>query len=200
VKLLRVLETNQVVPVGGKSKSIDVRIISASHQNLAERIQIGAFRADLFYRLVQAEFVLPPLRERNTDIILLAKHFIAEFGIEYHEPKSLTPNAEKKLINYSWQGNIRQLRNTVRMAFINATAEQINAEDIILQDSIAPSSNITIPPEGIDLDHQVIPSYYQAALKITNGNAAKAARLLGLEPHTFRARLRNCGKKNDASK
>lgn len=191
VKLLRVLETNQIMPVGGKAKTVDVRIISASHQNLPELLKSGRFREDLYYRLVQAQFTLPPLRERNTDVILLANHFLTEFGNEHHQLKHISPSAEKKLINYPWQGNIRQLKNTVRMAYINATEDLIIADDIILQDSNALCSNIAIPPEGIDLDNEVTPSYYQAALKLTNGNASKAARLLGLEPHTFRARLKS---------
>jgi len=202
VKLLRVLETGHITPVGGKEKKVDVRVISASNQNLNDLIKLGKFREDLFFRLVQAKIFIPPLRERQTDILLLANHFLSEFGAEHHQHKTLAPDTIKKLLNSIWKGNIRELRNTIINAYINSSDDIIKAEDIILQDSFSPCSEITIPPEGIDLDNEVIPSFYKSALKLTNGNKAKAAKLLGLEPHTFRARLKSTklGKDNNRQK
>lgn len=194
VKLLRVLETGSIQPVGGKAKKVDVRIITASNKDLKMLIREGVFREDLFYRIVQAEIALTPLRERGTDTILLARHFLKEFSDRNHHDKLFSLAAEKKLLNYRYPGNIRQLQNIVKLAYINSVTNVIDSTDIVFPDEPIGLPSIEIPPEGIDLDNVVVPAYYQAALKRAKGNASEAARLLGLKPHTFRARMRCIGK------
>jgi DNA-binding NtrC family response regulator len=189
-KLLRVLETQTIQPVGGKPKKIDVRLISASNKNLSEMIKEKTFREDLYYRIVQAELFIPPLRDRATDIILLANHFISEYSLQNHEQKHFSPAAEKKILNNRWTGNIRELKSVVRMSYINSLNDTVEAKDILIQETYSDKFNIEIPNEGIDLENIILPSIYQAALKKANGNATQAANLLGLEPHTFRARLK----------
>lgn len=193
VKLLRVLEQCEIQPVGGKNKKVNVRIITASNKDLRELVKQGNFREDLYYRIVQAELELSPLRQRGTDILLLARHFLHMFGLQNKQNKSFSKAAEQKLLCYAFPGNVRQLQNIVKLAYINSMSLQIEAEDILFQEYTAPACRIEIPPEGIDLDHEVIPAYYHAALKQAKNNASEAARLLGLKPHTFRARLKSSG-------
>ncbi|GAB1468242.1 hypothetical protein MASR2M64_09530 [Candidatus Cloacimonadota bacterium] len=198
VKLLRVLESGSIMPVGGKAKTVKVNIISASNKDLKTLVHKGEFREDLFYRLVQYEIDLIPLRERGTDIILLARHFLKAFAAQYRTDKHFSPAAEKKLLNYSFSGNVRQLQNLVKLAFINSMDTLIQADDLMLPIESETNCTIEIPAEGIDLDKIIIPAYYNAALKKAKGNAAEAARLLGLKPHTFRARIRNSNISNNA--
>ncbi len=189
-KLLRVLETQTIQPVGGKSKKIDVRLISASNRNLSEMIKEKTFREDLYYRIVQAELYIPPLRDRATDIILLANHFLSEYSQQNHEQKHFSSAAEKKILKHRWTGNIRELKSVVRLSYINSLNDTVEAKDILIQETHSDKFNIEIPIEGIDLENIILPSIYQSALKKANGNATQAAKLLGLEPHTFRARLK----------
>ncbi len=195
VKLLRVLETGKIQPVGGKPISVNVRVITASNRRLSELVKQNIFREDLYYRLAQAEVDLPSLRDRGTDIILLARHFLEEYSRINELWKTLDKEAEKALLRYNWTGNVRQLRNIIRLAYINSETEVIHLIDLSFPSDYQNESEVFIPSEGIDLDGKVIPAYYKAALKIANGNASRAARLLGLQPHTFRARLHK-GKNN----
>ena len=107
------------------------------------------------------------------------------------------PISEKKLLSYSFPGNVRQLQNLVKLAFINSVDAVIQAEDLVLPGETEKCCDIVIPAEGIDLDKVIIPAYYDAALKKAKGNAAEAARLLGLKPHTLRARLKSLSESND---
>lgn len=197
VKLLRVLESGSIMPVGGKAKTVKVNIISASNKDLMALVQTGEFREDLFYRLVQYEIELIPLRERGTDIILLARHFLKGLAAQYRMEKRFSPAAEKKLLGYSFPGNVRQVQNLVKLAFINSVDAVIQADDLVLPSDTDKCCDIVIPAEGIDLDNVIIPAYYDAAIKMAKGNAAEAARLLGLKPHTFRARIRKHDAGND---
>ncbi|MFB3845445.1 MAG: RNA repair transcriptional activator RtcR family protein [Candidatus Cloacimonadaceae bacterium] len=195
VKLLRVLDSGEITPVGGKVKKVNVRLLTASNKNLQNLVFEGKFRRDLYYRIVNYEIALPPLRTRGTDILLLASHFVELFNKQNNTNKTISPAAEKVLLNQPWQGNVRELRNTIQIACINCKGNVIKPEDIkcnSLTDN--PKINeISIPDDGIDLEKEILPLYYHAALNKANGNAAKAARLLKLEPHTFRARLRALG-------
>ena len=192
VKLLRVLENGEITPVGGKNKKVNVRLLTASNKDLQQLVFEGKFREDLFYRIVNYEIALPPLRTRGTDILLLANHFIANFNRQHQTAKTLSPSAEKTLLAQAWKGNVRELRNVMQIACINSHALQIQPEDIECKSGcFEPETTIIIPDTGIDLEKEILPLYYQAALKKANGNAAQAARLLRLAPHTFRARLRS---------
>ncbi len=127
VKLLRVLQEKTFTPVGSNREiPADVRIIAASHKPFEEMIKDGSFREDLFYRLNVLPVYLPPLRERKEDIPLLVNYYMNYFNnVHGLEIKGITPEAEKMMINYSWPGNIRELRNTIEHSFIIESGDYI---------------------------------------------------------------------------
>jgi len=190
VKLLRVLEEGAIQPVGGKTKQVNVRIVAASNKDLNQLVREGKFREDLFYRMVQAQIYLSPLRDRGSDILLLARCFLSDYSAKNRFDKRFNDKAEKKLLGYRYPGNVRQLQNIVKLAYIHCEAEVIEDRDIILPDASDNALIVDVPSDGLDLDNEVIPAYYKAALKLAKNNASEAARLLSLKPHTFRARLK----------
>ena len=131
-KLLRVLQEQELSRVGSNELiKLNVRIIVATHRNLADQIKKGKFREDLYYRLLGLSIKLPPLRERGNDIILIAKHFIDQFCQENNLPrKNLDVEAKKKLMLYSFPGNIRELKSIVELACVMSDTEEINNEHI----------------------------------------------------------------------
>ncbi|HRZ76584.1 MAG TPA: sigma-54 dependent transcriptional regulator, partial [Bacteroidales bacterium] len=131
-KLLRVLQEKEFSRVGGnESIKVEARLIVATNKNLAEEVQKGNFREDLYYRLLGLPIELPPLRYRGNDILILAKHFIAEFCKENGmEVKSLSSSAQEKLLKYPFPGNVRELKAMVELAAVMANEEVIGDEDI----------------------------------------------------------------------
>lgn len=183
-KLLRFLQHKTFERVGGNETiSVDVRIISATNKNIEEEVRIGNFREDLFYRLNILHIKIPPLREHKEDIPLLVEHFIHKHG----KNKNLTISDEalNLLINYHWQGNIRELENVIQRALIVAQGTVISKDDIIItlndeflsqQRSIQNTENLNIREATIKLEKELI----LKALTKTNGNKSKAAELLGI--------------------
>lgn len=133
-RLLRVLESGEYIRVGSsKVQKTDVRVVAASNANLPMEIEKGKFREDLFYRLNTVPIHLPPLRERKNDIHLLFRKFAADFAIKYRMPViKLLPDAELILVNYYWNGNIRQLKNVAEQISIIENAREISAEILII--------------------------------------------------------------------
>ncbi len=133
-KLLRVLQEREVTPIGtNKAIKIDCRIIVATHRNLIEEVKSGRFREDLYYRLFGLPIELPPLRERDKDVLLLAKKFIGSFCKENEmEPLELSLEAQRKLMGYHYPGNVRELRSMVELAAVMANGPVIEAADITL--------------------------------------------------------------------
>lgn len=131
-KLLRVLQERELSRVGGNEViKIDVRIIVATHRNLQDEVKAGNFREDLFYRLLGLPVQLPPLRDRGNDVILLAKHFLDQFAIENQFKKfKITSEAQEKLLQYPYPGNIRELKSIIELAAVMAQDNQVTAEDI----------------------------------------------------------------------
>ncbi|MBE0641958.1 MAG: sigma-54-dependent Fis family transcriptional regulator, partial [Bacteroidales bacterium] len=131
-KLLRVLQEKEYSRVGGnESLKVEARLIVATNKNLAEEVQKGNFREDLYYRLLGLPIELPPLRFRGNDILILAKHFIAEFCTENSlEAKSLSPGAQEKLLRYPYPGNVRELKAMVELATVMANSSMIEDVDI----------------------------------------------------------------------
>jgi Response regulator containing CheY-like receiver, AAA-type ATPase, and DNA-binding domains len=131
-KLLRVLQEREITRVGGNEiVPINVRIIVATHKNLLEEVQNKNFREDLYYRLIGLPIQLPPLRERGNDIIMLAKHFMDQFSRENNtEKKILSPEAQQKLLNYAFPGNVRELRSVMELAVVMADTDTILPEHI----------------------------------------------------------------------
>ena len=133
-KLLRVLQEREVSRVGAnKSFKIDVRVLVATHKDLANEVKEGRFREDLYYRLLGLPISLPPLRDRGNDILLLTRFFLDTFAKENKmQPKLLSPQAKNKLLNYSFPGNVRELKAIVELAVVMSDSEVIEEEDIRL--------------------------------------------------------------------
>ncbi len=130
-KLLRVIQENEVVRVGGnKPIKFDVRIITATHKNLAEEVQKGNFRQDLYYRLIGLPIELPPLRDRDKDIVLLAKVFLEKFSKSNKTANAFSKEAKAKLLQYHYPGNVRELKSIVELAAVMAEGDFVEADDI----------------------------------------------------------------------
>jgi DNA-binding NtrC family response regulator len=136
-KLLRVLQEREITRVGGNSiTKINVRIVVATHKNLLEEVAKKTFREDLYYRLIGLPILLPPLRDRGNDILILAKHFTDAFCKENKlGKKSISPEAQQKLLGYSFPGNVRELKSIMELAVVMADEEVIEADHITLSSS-----------------------------------------------------------------
>ncbi|HEV8539810.1 MAG TPA: sigma-54 dependent transcriptional regulator [Nitrospiraceae bacterium] len=186
-KLLRVLEENEVRPVGGTQvKRVDMRFIVATNQDLEEKVRLGEFRKDLYYRLAVVKIPVPPLRERVEDVPVIARHLLAQFGREMGKPRCrFDESAMGELIVYSWPGNVRELRNVVERAVMLATEEAITASDVKLLLPTAhrrggdseSSGHATLP--YMKAKQKVLAeftsAYLRAKLAMHNGHITKAA-------------------------
>jgi len=149
-KLLRVLQEKEIVRIGSnKPVKTDCRIIAATNKILKEEVKKGKFREDLYYRLLGLPIELPPLRERANDILILASHFIENFCMENNIPlKRLTAEAQKRLMNYSFPGNVRELKSLVELAVTLSVKEDIEASDFVLDPgepfSVVSGDNLTL--------------------------------------------------------
>lgn len=131
-KLLRVLQEREITRLGGHEKvKLDVRLIVATHKNLAELVQQGAFREDFYYRIMGMPVELPPLRDRGTDILLLSRIFLDEFARENRLPEQqLSNEAKNKLMSYHFPGNVRELRSAIELAAVMSDGKEVMPEDI----------------------------------------------------------------------
>ena len=136
-KLLRALESGMIRRVGGEQTiKVDVRVISATNRNLEEMVREQTFRQDLFYRLAKVQLPLPPLRDREGDIVMIAEHFLARLNQQnegYRHISGITPNALHQLAAWSWPGNVRELRNVIERAYTFADREMIHSADLTTQ-------------------------------------------------------------------
>lgn len=200
-KLLRILEDRTFKRVGGvKDIQVDVRVISATNQDVKKLMIDGKFRKDLYYRLQVVPVYLPPLRERKEDILPLARHFIETFNTEFHKNvKEISEKAREFLVRYDWPGNVRELKNVIERAMI------LENEDILLLEHLpielvsgnmpaaVPSAiGINIPKEGMSLE-KVEEELVKQALAVAGGNQSKAADLLGVQRDAFRRRMKKFG-------
>ena len=193
-KILRVLEDKLVAPVGGQSTyQVDVRIVAATHQDLAKKAQAGAFRQDLYFRLNVLNIQLPALRERGSDILLLAEYFLRRLT---SPPKSLSTAAAKRLLEHSWPGNVRELENVIRSSSLSVRGAVIDARDL----QIAPTESRGETPleDLLELDfHSAVSQFekllLEKALKEAGGNRAEAARLLNIHRQLLYAKLKEHG-------
>ena len=131
-KLLRVLQEREVTRIGGNQViKLDVRIVAATHKDLAEEVKGGGFREDLYYRLLGLPIHLPPLRERGNDVILIAKYYLDQFANENQMRKfKITPEAQEKLLQYPFPGNIRELKSIIELSAVMAEEQEIRVQDI----------------------------------------------------------------------
>ena len=141
-KLLRALQEKEFCRIGGnKNIKMEARVIVATHRNLADEVEKTNFRADLYYRLLGLPIALPPLKERGNDIILLAAYFVEQFCKENGmKKKSITPEAQKKLMGFSFPGNVRELKATMELASVMSNSDLIEANDINFTSSTNGSS------------------------------------------------------------
>ncbi len=204
-KLLRAIQLKEVRRVGGKSAiPVDVRIISATNKNLEEEIRKGAFREDLFYRLNVIRIALPPLRERGSDIIMLADFFVKKFCAETGIPeKKIGKAALKLLVNYSWPGNVRQLESVLERGVLLAEHAEIEPEDlpaeIHCREDLESRLPFDLPPEGISME-ELERTLIQRAMDRSGGIISKAAPLLGMSYKTLQYRLEKFGiQRNDGT-
>jgi transcriptional regulator with PAS, ATPase and Fis domain len=177
---------------------VDVRVIAATNSDLARMVAEGQFREDLFYRLNVIPVHLPPLRERKEDIPLLVQHFLAI--LRNGAPTSLTVSQEamRRLMSFSWPGNVRQLENAVERAVaLSAGRTQIDVGDLPTEvqkaQETALTSAVTLPEDGLDLDAFIADierDLIQRSLERTGGNKGKAARLLNLKRTTLVEKLK----------
>jgi len=194
-KLLRVIQEHEFERVGGtKLIQVDVRSISTSNRQIQEAIKEKVFREDLYYRLNVIPIHLPPLRDRRDDIIPLTEYFLERFCIENHrEQKTLAADAKKKLLDYPWPGNIRELANIVERVVVMDFAKEIAAEHLYL-DIGAPSSPETIEndpaslPVGISL-HELEKRMIIETLQTQKENRTRTAEVLGISIRTLRNKL-----------
>jgi two-component system NtrC family response regulator/two-component system response regulator HydG len=200
VKLLRVLEERQVMRVGGSELiDVDFRLIAATNRDLEREVSEGRFREDLYYRLKVVTLRIPALRERVSDILPLAEHFLAGFCQEHGKPvKKLSPSALEMLTRYPWPGNVRQLRNVMESVVVfhqGEHGEEIQPEDLPAE----VRESATVSPAGgpvqsaageprtmADIERQAI----LETLQRTGGHRAKAADLLGIGLRTLQRKLK----------
>jgi len=202
VKLLRVLQEEEIAPLGGVgSKKIDVRVIAATSKDLNREVAEGRFREDLFYRINVMAIHLPPLRERRGDIPLLVGYFIDLFNKKLQKDiEGLSSEAMPILMGYSWPGNIRELENIIERAILLAKGRWITPEDLpsrITTDSsylpsLTPEDSLSLRKASSRLERDLI----KKALELTEGNRSQAARILEISRPKLLSKIKayNLGK------
>ncbi|MDT7604126.1 MAG: two-component system, NtrC family, nitrogen regulation response regulator NtrX, partial [Acidobacteriota bacterium] len=210
-KLLRALEERRVERLGGnESIPVDVRIISATHRPLEQEIEKGNFRADLFYRLRVVTIDIAPLRERREDIPALAESF-ARLAAEKYKlpPRAISPAAMRRLVEYDWRGNVRELRNTIERAMVLAEGDVLQPRDLPEEIKPASVSEATSAPraDSTDAGGLSVPftadfredrreferRYIARCLDETGGNVTRAAAMLGMHRQSLQHKLRELG-------
>lgn len=201
VKLLRVIQEKLVRPVGANREiSVDTRILSATHKNLVQMVDEGSFRQDLFYRINVIGLEVPPLRERQVDIPILAEHVLRNLAFQNSDEKatSITPDALSALVNYAFPGNVRELENILERAMALCENDEITINDLDLpaQQSNVLSVPTAQPNESISLESYMDEVEKQAivnALEKTRWNKTAAAKELGITFRALRYRLKKLG-------
>ena len=193
-KLLRVLQEEEVKPVGGTDTiPVDVRVVAATHQDLEALVRTGRFRLDLFYRLHVVALRVPPLRERRDDIPLLAEHFLREYGLLAQRPlQGFSTKAMRALMNYPWPGNVRELENVVEGAVALAPGSIVEESD--LPDKIVHHAGpVPATPGGQATLDEMTRRYVLSVLDKVRGNKTEAARILGVPRRTLYRMLERYG-------
>jgi two-component system response regulator PilR (NtrC family) len=199
VKLLRVIQERAVRPVGeAREVPVDVRFLSASHRDLGSMVQEGEFREDLYYRLNVIDLVVPPLRERGDDVLLLAEHILERLSRDMGlDSPVLTDEARSKLLAHSYPGNVRELENVLERALTMADIGRIDASDVQIRSGgsrapVAAGLDASEAPLGDQLEDVERDAILQA-LEQTRYNKTAAAKLLGLSFRQLRYRIKKLG-------
>ncbi len=199
-KLLRVLETREVQPVGGNQvRKVDIRLVAATNHDLAKLVAKGRFREDLLYRLQVVTVELPPLRERREDLPLLLDHFIAEFARQHGRAvRGISPEARAVLMRHPWPGNVRELRNAVETMVLLARSDVLDLEDVpeILRGQ-AGAAPTPPPAAGYELAGRSLAEVERdliaANLELVEGNRQRAAAVLGIGERTLYRKIKEYG-------
>jgi len=192
VKLLRVLEQNEIVRVGSNAPvHVDVRIVAATHRRLEALVKEGRFREDLYFRLKVVTLHIPPLRERKDDIPLLTSHFLQELSATYDKPvEEITADARRQLTQYDWPGNVRELRNCIEHMVVVTTDAKLGMDD--LPDHIVPGearATESLELVGMSLG-EAERELIKNTLRMVGGNRVEAARVLGIGERTLYRKIK----------
>jgi Nif-specific regulatory protein len=199
VRLLRVLQERAFERVGGdRTISVNVRVIAATSRNLEDAIKTGRFRDDLYYRLNVFPVHLPPLRERRSDILLLADHFLQKYNSAYGKTvKRISTTAINMMMAYHWPGNVREIENCIERAVLTTTDDVVHGYTLPPTLQTSEATNTAILPEGGASLKAMVDSFERElivdALKKHRGNAAAAARLLQTTQRIINYRIRHLG-------
>jgi len=190
-KLLRFLQDRSIERVGGRdSIELDVRIVSATNKDLKEEMREGRFREDLFYRLNEVAFELPPLRDRDGDALLIAKYFIQKYNPSLGTSiKGLSADAATAINNYDWPGNVRELENRIKRAMVLSDGKTINAENLDIEASATTQAFPTLRQAREKAETDII----MRALASTQNNVSQASKLLGVSRPTLYELMKSLG-------
>jgi two-component system response regulator HydG len=194
-KLLRVLQQGEVRAVGSDEiRSVDVRIVAATHQDLETRVKDGAFRQDLYYRLDVVPVTVPPLRQRLDDVPILLEHFLASARARNpHSPvRAIAPEVVTALSRYPWPGNVRELENLIERLVVVGTTPTLDLADLT---ALAPSivggqDRFSLPRDQLSTLREVEEEYIAWVVERCGGNKTRAAEVLGIDPSTLHRRSR----------
>jgi len=190
-KLLSVLQSREVIPVGGdKPIPVDIRLISATNASLEKLIESNHFREDLYFRINTLKINVPPLREREEDILYLANNFLKKFSAKYNKPEmKYTRGAEDKINHHNWPGNVRELEHTIEKTVILTDNLNILPEDISFHDVDNKTDELTLNLKLTDIEKNAI----KEALQKSRGNLSNAAKELGITRTTLYAKIEKYG-------
>ena len=213
VKVLRAIQERKIKPVGGvEEQPVDVRIVAATNRDLAQQVEAGAFREDLYYRLNVVSITLPPLRDRLGDLPLLVQHFIEHYAAEFgREGMFISESTMRRMAGHDWPGNVRELENAIQRGVALSRGQEVTldslppsmsgefravrgaAQQLLTEGALVPT---TAPPEGVELE-PLIEGYerllVEGALERSGGVKKEAARLLGVSFRSLRYRLQKLG-------
>jgi transcriptional regulator with PAS, ATPase and Fis domain len=187
-KLLKVLESGEVMPLGEtRPKHSDIRLVTATNQDIEAKIKEGTFREDLYYRINVIEITIPPLRQRKEDIPLLAEHFVGKFSEQNRKNiKGLTPEAMDILIKYSWPGNIRELANVMERAVVMCQGELIEAKCLPQKLSMGEEAAHLLKERMNEYERNLIMASYETH----NRNKEATANALGIDLATLYRKMK----------
>ncbi len=194
-KFLRVLEGHKFERVGGSiAIQTDVRVVAATNRDLQAMVREGKFRQDLYYRLHVVEVVVPPLRKRGDDVLLIAEYFLDRFNREMNRKiESISDSAKRKLTSYDWPGNVRELKNVIERAVVLNTKDTIEESDLLLSSSMGPATvgETTVNESDIEITLADLEQHHiERVLRHTAGNKSRAATILGIERSTLDRKLK----------
>lgn len=186
VKILAALQNRTVTRIGSNTPiPIDIRLITATNRDLQKMIADGLFREDLLYRINTITIEIPPLRERGSDILLLAGFFLNRYGVKYNKPGiKLLENAEKRMMKYSWPGNVRELQHCIERAVILSDGTAIDEYNLALNSRVQPSGSLTIQTFN-EMEEQMI----LASIEKEKGNMSAVAKSLGITRPTLYSKM-----------